>query len=328
MKLLSPVYIALIFAVSNPVQADIFEPFSTSNLNPFVQVYGLPKTRSAKLATDGEIHWRLQVDLVNNFTADTERSEQISIDGETHKVTLSLQYGITDRLELGLEIPYTRHTGGSLDGFIEDWHDFWGLPNGGRENMPEDLLNYHHQINGVSTNRLSNSKSAIGDVQLYAGYQLNDSDTHTWTVRGGVKLPTGDPDDLSGSDSADLFTSLHLSHAVLFNNPNLYFHGNAGILALGNGKVIEQQLQDWVFFGSGALAWHVWEKVSLKAQVDFHSAFYDSDLTELGNFSAQLVFGGTVKLGERLLLDLSISEDIVTDTAPDVVFQIGLHTTF
>ena len=304
---------------------EIFEPFTTSNLNPFTQIHGLPITRSANLVAPGSFNWHLQFDAANNFTSDDANTESIIIDGETHRSVVSMRYGINDDWEVGIDVPYVSHKGGSLDGFIENWHDFWGLPNGGREDAIDDLLQYTYQSNGVTRVNQTRSANGMGDVKLNFGYRLSgDNDrSRAWTLRGGVKLPTGDPDKLTGSDSTDVFLGLHLSDPGLFSRPSLYFHGSLGVIALGNSDVISERVEDWALYGSGAIAWSVSRRVSLKAQFDFHTAMYDSKLREIGDFTGQLVFGGSIRLTDKASLDISLAEDVITDTSPDVVFQLG-----
>ena len=318
----------LLILVSPFSMADIFEPFSTSNLNPFIQIYGLPSAAPANLTEAGRFSVQLQTGFSNNFTTHTRGLEAISIDGESHRANLSLRYGVTDHWEVGIDIPYVRHEGGSLDGFIEQWHDIWGLPNGGREDFAQDQLVFRYRLDGIEEVNLVRPASGIGDVRLVAGYKLKETENRTWSLRGGIKLPTGDPDDLTGSGGTDVYASIHLSDSNLFRHPNWYFHGNVGVLAPGNSDVLGGQLEDYVVFGSGAVVWGPWQRVSLKAQLDFHSAFYDSDLKELGEFSAQLVMGGSIGLGPKLQLDISLAEDILTDTSPDVVFLLGLKSVF
>jgi hypothetical protein len=308
-------------------KADMFEPFSTSNLNPFVALYGLPGTRSARITSDGEFSWHLQTEFSNNFTTSANASEAITLDGESHRATVSLRYGINDNWELGLDIPTVRHSGGSLDGFIENWHDTFGLPNGGREDVRQDRLIYQYQKDGTNLVNFRRSASGIGDIRLNLARKVKQTESKIWTLRGGVKFSTGDASDLTGSDSTDIYTSLHLTDTALFEHPNLFFHGNIGLMILGDGEILSQQLEDYVVFGSSTIAWHGWERVTLKVQLDFHTAFYDSELKELGDFSAQLILGGSLRLTESTLLDISVGEDIITDTSPDVVLQFGLRKT-
>lgn len=329
MQQILPIFIFItISVIPMSGRADLFEPFSTSNLNPFVQLYGIPATRSAHQAADGAFAWQLQTEVANNFTDNAGDNETIVIDGETWKTTLSLRYGITDRWEVALDVPYMRHDGGSLDSFIEDWHGWFGLPNGGREDVLDDQLAYLYQLDGVTRVNLQDTASGIGDVRLSVGYLLGQEEDRSWSFRAGVKLPTGDPEDLTGSDGTDLFMSLHLSDASLIKHENWYFHGSLGVLVPEGGDVIKERVEDYVVFGSTTVSWHTWENIALKAQLDFHSSMYESELKELDELAVQLVLGGSVRLGEKLLLDVSVSEDIVTDASPDVVFQLGLRSRF
>jgi hypothetical protein len=317
----------LAILLSLNVNADIFAPFTTSNLNPFVQVHGLPSTRSAQLIPHKVLEWQIQTDVANNFTKDIEPFESIFIDGETYRANFFLRYGFSDKWEVGIEVPYIRHDPGHLDSFIEDFHDFFGLPDGDRDEVPRNLLNYAY-TSGANTQRLNKSVNGIGDVRLNLGYKLREHENRVWSIRGGVKLPTGDPDKFTGSDGTDVSVGLHFSEVDFLGKESLNFHSNVGILLLGDGEFIEDEVEDWAVYGSSTVAWRLSPRVSLKAQFDFHSALYDSGFDEIGSFAGQLVLGGSIILGEKTQLDLSVSEDIIVDTGPDVVFNIGLRSRF
>lgn len=328
MKNVVALTLAILAYTCPPAKAEIFEPFTTTNMNPFVQVNGPPVTRSALTAARRELRWQLRTDVANNFTSSSSNEESVTIDGETHRRTLSLRYGLTDRLEVGIDIPHVSHKAGSLDQFIEQWHGFWGLPNSGRDRQPQDQLSFDYSATDGTAEGLSRSAAGIGDVRLHAGYQFAQSENRTWALRGGVKLATGDADKLTGSESTDLFASVHLSQSELAGRSSLMFHGSMGLLRPGDSRVLRSRTEDWITYGSAAISWQVRQRISLKAQVDFHSAYYDSSLEELGDPAMQLMVGGSMALGEKLLLDLSLAEDILTDRSPDVVFQLGLRSNF
>jgi len=310
---------------SNPIQAaDLLEPYAIANRNPFVQIYGLPTARSAELTPAGTFSTALQLELSSNFTVSSEETESIFIDGETYRTNFQLRVGVSDKLELGLDIPYLSHDGGSLDGFIDSWHNVFGLPDGGRSSYPEDQLRFSYEKDGQEMVNLNQAKDGLGDVDLNAMYQLPSTATRQWALRGQVKLPTGEVEDLLGSDSTDVAVALHLSDRSWFEKTGIALHGSVGLLWMGEGAVLDNIRKDWVVYGSTTLAWQASEHVSLKLQLDAHTAFYDSGLTELGSESAQLTLGGAVKLSERWVVNLAVSEDIVVDTAPDVVFLIGI----
>lgn len=320
------IFILTVLAPPN-VNADILAPFTTANINPFVQVHGLPGARPAQLVPDKVLAWQVQTDIANNFTKDTGRAESISIDGETYRANFSLRYGIADRWEIGIEVPYLRHEGGQLDSFIEGYHDFLGLSQGGRDDVPRNVLDYSH-ASGANSQRLRKSVNGIGDVRLNLAYRLHENDNRVWSIRGGVKLLTGGADEFTGSEGTDVSVGLYLSEVAFLGKESLSFHSNVGVLLLGDGEIIEEEVEDWAVYGSSTLAWRLSPRLSLKAQFDFHSALYDSGFEEIGSFAGQLILGGSIILGEKTQLDLSVSEDVIVNTAPDVVFSIGLRSHF
>jgi hypothetical protein len=299
-------------------------PFVIDNRNPFVQVYGLPAAQSAQIIAFEQIDVGLQIDIANNFTEGNKGTELILIDGETHRANIQFRYGFNDTIELGVDIPYLSHDSGGLDSVIEDWHELWSLPDGERPQFPRDQLQFSYQKEGESLSSVTQSNNGIGDVSLSMAYQLSASPTRQWALRGAIKLPTGDADDLHGSKSMDISLGVNVSDQGLLDNYNISLHGSAGILRMESGEVLDQLREDWVAYGSTTLSWQANHILSLKLQLDAHSAFYDSQLTELGDDSLQLIMGGGVRLSEKWLLDLAISEDIAVNTAPDVVFHIGV----
>ena len=185
MRIVVALTLAILAYACPPAKADIFEPFTTTNMNPFVQVNGPPVTRSAIVAGRHQLRWQLRTDVANNFTSSGNDAESVTIDGETHRHNLSLRYGLSDRLEVGIDIPYVSHKAGSLDQFIEQWHGFWGLPNSDRDKQPQDQLVFDYLSADGTAASVTRSASGIGDIRLHAGYQLAHSASRTWTLRGG-----------------------------------------------------------------------------------------------------------------------------------------------
>ena len=100
------------------------EPFHSRNLNPFVQVYGIPAVEAGETTKPGKLAARLQVEMANSYTRSSNLNESIMLDGETYYVTTVFRYGLFDRLEVGLDIPYINHSGGIFDHFIGNTMDF------------------------------------------------------------------------------------------------------------------------------------------------------------------------------------------------------------
>ena len=64
---------------------------------------------------------------------------------------------------------------------------------------------------------------------------------------------------------------------------------------------------------------------ALKIQANAHTSFYQgSDFRQLDAASVQLTMGGTVALSKTMALDIGVTEDVVVNTSPDVVFHLSL----
>ncbi len=305
---------------------DLNSPYKTSNRNPFVQIYGLPVAQDAVLTSKGAIAFSYQYEVASSFTTDglltdPPSEEIVVLDGETHRHNMAWSYGYSDRLALSISVPYMNHKGGGLDSFINDWHDFFNLPDGGRESVANDQIRYSYQNNGTDFT-LDSAQRGFGDVSLSTEYLWSSNATRQYSIHAGIKLPTADADELLGSGSTDIYTTFNVSS---INRDRWHWHSSAGLLWMSGGDVLDDMREDLVAFGSATLSWSYNSRVSLKTQLDMHTAFYDNNTTELGNPSVQWIFGGSIALSDDWLIDLSISEDIAVDTSPDVVFQVGIN---
>lgn len=326
--------VALVIAIVGVIKpidvlAEISAPFVSANRNPFVQIYGLPSPHSAHQLSASTYRLSWQLEAVSSFSFDNyqrqsqpqnTQQDSVILDGETYRNSIRIEYGYTDTVELGILVPYIAHSGGELDGFIDNWHGFFGLPDGDRSDFAQDRLEYHFQSNDDFFT-LNKPTQGLGDLTLDLGYLLSESDTRKIMLRSGVKLPTGNSKRLLGSGSTDIFAGINISDQ---KKSGFRWHLTGGLLWLGQTDTLKDQRKNWVACSSSTISWPLNERISLKGQIDMHSAFYNSTTSELGSASAQLIVGGAIRIKKNWLLNLSLSEDIAVDTAPDVVFQVGL----
>jgi hypothetical protein len=272
----------------------------------------------------------LNVALSSNYTVNENSREHITLDGETTRFTVAARYGLFPRLELGVKIPYISHSGGFLDGFIESYHGAFGFPNGGRDQAPQKRLLYRYRRDGVEKIRIDSSGSGIGDLLLTTAFPLYEEKNQGMTLNAALKLPTGDSDQLRGSGSTDLSLWLHEGiGSTLAAAGNWASYGSAGILFMTEGNVLPDQQKRWVGFGSLGIGWAPLDWISLKVQADAHTPFFrDSELKEISATAVQLIVGGTISFSERMALDIGVSEDLIVNTSPDVVFYFTLRTRF
>jgi hypothetical protein len=308
-------------------------PFRTVNQSPLVRIFGLPAQSDAALAPAGRVTASLTQDIASNYTLSKTAREQIILDGESYRWTLAARYGIGQHFEAGIEIPYLLDGGGFQDSFIIEWHKAFSLPQGGRESAAKNRLNYSYTKDGVQKLKMDHAGSGIGDISLTGGmklYETRDNDHHdSLALRAALKLPTGDSASLQGSGSTDLALSLCGSMNNFTEWGSLGLFGSAGGLAMTDGRVLRDQQQNLVGFGTVGLGWGPAEWISFTVQLNGNTAFYrGSSLDELSKNSLMLVTGGAIRLPGDYRLDIGVSEDVAVATAPDVAFHLGLSRQF
>ena len=308
-------------------------PFRTVNQSPLVQIFGLPAESSATVTPAGRLTVTLSQDIASEYTVSRTNTEQIVLDGESYRWTLAARYGLGERFEAGVEIPYILYGGGFLDGLMVDWHNTFGLPQGGRDTAPRNRLSYRYSKNGVQKLRMEQAGSGIGDIVLSGGmklYDVHDSTLHdSLALRSSIKLPTGDSSSLRGSGSTDFTLALCGSMNNFTEWGSLGLFGSVGGLAMTRGDVQTDQQNNLAGFGTLGLGWGPAEWISFKVQLNANTALYHgSTLDELSKTSLMLVGGGALKLPGDYLLDIGVSEDVAVATAPDVAFHLGLSKRF
>ncbi len=322
----------ILLALSSPEKAfclDI-DPFYTYNQSPLIQIHGLPPVDDASVAPVGRIKGIVSLDAANNYVVEFNDREMLTLDGESYRFTLAARFGVAKGVECGIDVPVIAYGGGFLDGFIEDFHHFFGLPNGGREQAPRNRLLYQYSVDGNQKLDLRDSAAGIGDIRLTGALQLFRSEEAAVALRASLKLPTGESNRLLGSGNTDF--AVWFSAKEDYKLPALgHVSGFGGIggLVMGDGDVLKGMQRTLAGFGSLGFGWSPVEWLALKVQADGHTPLYQgSGLKAVNKSSVQLVSGGTFGLGKNTSLDLGIVEDVIVETSPDVVFHIALRTMF
>lgn len=311
-----------------PARAVELTPFAVRNFAPFALVHGLPVAEAARLNQPGQVTARLAFDLASNATLNESGNEAILLDGESYVTTVGLRYGVTERLQIGLDVPWVAHNQGSLDSFIEDWHRFFGLPNGDRSKLPDDELTYAYASGNGDSLLLDDETSGVGDLRLLAAWQLLTNEQLAVSLLASLKAPTGDADDLTGSGAWDASIALSAQRDFPLARGRAALWGGLGGSWLGGGEVLDDRVEDWAASAWLGAGWSPLSWLALKLQLDGHSALYDSDLGELGDPALMLTMGGTIGFSERTCLDIGVGEDLSVDASPDVTFHLNLAHKF
>jgi hypothetical protein len=322
-RLRALLFLALCAAALLPEAIADSEPLYTKNLSPVAGLFGLPAQRSARIAGSGVSSLALHGSVASHYVADSESGEFLNFDGESQRLALEWRYGLTDNWDLQLEVPWLDHSGGQLDSLIDDWHNFWGLSDGGRSKAPADVLDFHY-ASAAENFQLRDDVSGIGDTSLSVSRVLYRDAGSTAAVALGYKFATGEEQDFLGSGADDVFATVRFSGQHQADLP-LSWHGQLGYLRAGSTRILGDLQEKDLWFAGLAVDWQIAERWSLLAQIDAHAAPADSAISGLGDEAIMLTVGGRWRFSRDWAVDFSVVEDIRVETAPDVSFQASLR---
>lgn len=302
----------LVSGLALPAPA-ISSPLPVRDQNPLLAGFDLPGALPAK--PPGNDAWLIDANLQWSSSALMQANprEILVVDAETRELRLAIGYGFTNGYALRLEIPYRHTSAGTLDGFIDEWHDLFGLPDGARATMPRNALQIFYERDGAPLIEERASQAGIGDLSLRLGRQLGASPFAAWL---SVKLPTGDADSFAGSGSIDASAALAFERS--FGTRYTAFAQAAGTW-LGDGDRLRRQQKNIAWSGMAGINARLFQNVTLAAQIDAHTAIYDSKEAFLGD-AVMLTLGGTYRLTENWELSFGVTEDIAVESTSDVAF--------
>jgi hypothetical protein len=297
-------------------------PFPTLDQNPLLAGFGSPGPMPAHIPAANSWDWAADFNWASSAIVQSSSRESLIVDAETRELRLSLAHSFGDRWAVRLEAPY-RYTGaGTLDSFIDSWHDFFSLPEGMRPDLPQNDLRVAYERDGETIVDARSSAQGIGDVSAAVGYQWRSDEDSSLAAWLRIELPTGDADDFAGSGGTDVSLAIAGEHRI---GERWAAFGQATVTYLGHSDLFAQQQKDLVWSGLAGIGVDVWRGLELKAQLDAHTAsFDDTDLDYLSE-AVILTVGGAWKFRSGWQLDLGVSEDIAVDASPDVVFVIGVR---
>jgi len=316
--------VALAITASSTTAADD-QHLPLRNHNPFLQIFGLPQFQSGLLIEPGQSIARASFDIANHSDSGVAGSESVVIDGESYYLNLNWRYGWSDSVEIGIDVPVVSHNKGFLDNPVERWHDLFGLSNSKRDG-PRNQLRFTYGQAGVPGFLLESAHTGLGDIRISAAYAFHKSDDGGLALRSTLKLPSGDKDNLMGSGATDLAIGLYHTDNQLFSRTNLAASAFAGVLLLGNGEILSHLQKDTVGYGGLSTSWQLNNRFTISGQLYGQSAYYDSDLDEIGGSSIQFSLGGTYRPdNSRLAYSFGIVEDLFSDATTDVAFHFGVE---
>jgi hypothetical protein len=165
-----------------------------------------------------------------------------------------------------------------------------------------------------------------GDVRVGGGYQLLRDSSRSLALRGLVKLPVGDVDELTGSDGTDVAAWLDYTDTELLARIGVSMTAALGVILLGDGDLLLDQQRDYAAYAHFGVGYALSDAWALKAQLDYESALIDASVDQLGGAALQGTVGVRWQATPKLWLDVALAEDLTPDSTSDAMLQVLFGT--
>lgn len=294
----------------------------TRDQNPLLAGFDLPAPINARVP-ERTWSWDATFNWGSTALIQSSESESLLVDAESKELRIALERRINNRWSLALHVPYRELDGGSLDGFIDKWHDAFGLSEGARPRMRRDQLALRYRRDDQTLLDTQRPTNGLGDVSLLLSYQLAATPKTAVRTAMSIKAPTGDDHWFSSSGSVDISAIAAVEHAL---NDRWSIHGQGALTWLGESDLRLADQRDFVWSAHGAVSWQATRHVELIAQLDAHRGLYRDTQIRFLDDALVLSLGGAIHLNSGWNLHLGVSEDIAIERSPDVVFIFGVSS--
>ena len=249
----------------------------------------------------------------------------VQIDTEVHRFSCDLRYGLRDDMELGVEIPYIRLSRGTLDGFIESFEDFFNFTTpGARERADDYDFNYRIAYNYNYMVSESAPRGGLGDMVFSFKYRMRDEDEE-WprlALKASIKAPTGSDSKLLGSGGVDFGLSLLVDKNWA---DKLFLYLNLNAIYVQKPDIFTYfDMDEYILSGMFAAEYFFTDRFSTTLQLSSNTSPYpgDSGTDPLDNEALMLLLAFAYDFGGPKW-HISVTENVFTDSSPDVSFETG-----
>lgn len=311
------------------VLAEGFGPFPVRNFQPLHQlVLGMPGDRATVLAP-GALDLRIELANTANVFSDTTPQASVTMKFESIRSGFFLRYGVTERLEVAVEVPVVNRYRGIMEGMITAVERATTGLAPDRKALDGTGYAYHVTSNGRNAINAREGVVGLGDASVMGKYQVltETSVLPALSFRAAIKLPTGDESNLLGSGSPDYGLGVAMEKHVA-KNWMVYANLNG---VIPTGRIAGFELQP-VISGLVAVEYLWSENFSILGHFDYFSSpvkgtgthVFDKGVTEG-------VLGFSYRLRPQLLWQVYAVEnlDFIVGSAADftlstvMTFQLG-----
>ncbi len=253
--------------------------------------------------------------MAYSFIDNPQLDKDIAFDMETFSLTAKIETRLTAYSSVYVEIPFIYHWKGMFDSLIENYHDFVGFNNGGRE-----LVRNNQFVYRIGKIDKTTSSAGIGDITVgYNIYKVRDITNFRFNVSVFCKLPVASVSDGLSSGSFDFGFGVNGQN----NFNNFQFFYGLGYINYGNpDKKYVNRLDEsgYLYFG---LSYKIKENLKAITQLYLQSSPYDTGFDRMDDYMAMFALGIQYKDYQ-----ISFTEDVFTYTAPDITVTFSRKIRF
>ncbi|MBI4774110.1 MAG: DUF3187 family protein [Deltaproteobacteria bacterium] len=316
-----------LWAEGRQAETGLFEPFAIRNQAIPALVFLPFEAATARTLPSGGFQTRLDASYSSIFTEKRDTQGRVDFDLELFEGALRLDYGITDRLQVGVQAPYRFYYGGFLDGFIKDFHDTFNLPDGGKDESEDDLCRLIWKYDDtVIANHIS-AHQGVGDVSLFAkvAVLLEDRWIPALSVLAHARIPTGNERKMLGAGEP----AFGFGIAADKHFGNFFLNLNVFYFLLDEPDFFEDLEVNNVFAGSLMVGYQITQNFAPMLQVNAATPLFDdTGIAALDRDLVQLIVGFQYNFSAATRFQIGFAEDLVSSSSPDFTVYVALNQFF
>lgn len=298
-------------------------PLKTRVQSPPYTMFLTPVPETPALVPPGNLSVSMALDYSSIFLYAQSSEWFTLIDMEMMVLNFSMEYRLTEKLSLTLNIPLADMNAGVMDSFLADFHTQFNLNDYGRSYRPENTFAYKIRVNNEDWINTQPDGLQLADGSVSAKYMFLNEETTNFLTAGCayvLKVPMGDTSYGLGSGEFDHGFFL-LARARSFP---FIFYLNTGVILPGDPETAgpDVHVNDirTLFIGTEYVMKN--RKCSLLLQLNcFDSPFNDTGIEKLDKSTMELSMGLIWDVRANTGLEFAFCEDLSQTGTPDFTFH-------
>lgn len=309
-----------------PCSANVgYGPLNVRGQSPFQMLHLSLSPSAPSTLSAGKWEAQFLATWVNRWTISEGR---YFIDNETLRMAARVKYGLTEHLQVGIEVPVLWRGGGIMDSMIDRFHKTFGLSRARRDEFPNNRFRVEFDHKDGSKFVMDEDDAGIGlqDIVVSAQATMTCGNNYWPAMALGfsASLPTGKDEKLFGSGGSDLNVALILAKQV----GNFYLYLNGGYTRFGTNEIggVELKEGQWTLFTG--LEYRIWKKTSLILQNLINSAAA-KDFFEFSEYTDEIAWGIKSEFSPGWMIEFAVIENIINfKNSPDFGVHAGVSYRF